>query len=111
MLWRERILEARARGAFTHADHELARDWTTCAVGEQSARYAHLMLQHLDPMCEEEGLPLLVSLGARFAEAVCQGCEEWARPSPDSFSCAERLLDAIEDRALAVKQAMEQDHA
>jgi hypothetical protein len=95
MTWRERIVAARAAGRFTDADQRFAASWMTCAVGEQ--RHAHpdvvVALQPdswvFDPIDRE-----LYTLGVRFPRAVLT----------HDVDAAERLLDQIEDRVLALKR-------
>jgi hypothetical protein len=38
MNWHQRIDRSAVRGGFTELDVELARDWPTCACGEQDPR-------------------------------------------------------------------------
>lgn len=95
--WRERIVEARARGSFTKDDSFDVGCGETCFVGEIARRYGvdyyALGYQNAPP----------------FSERVPEGMHELTvQPifvvSWNDFDAAERLLDAIEDRALALKR-------
>lgn len=108
MTWRERIQAARERGKFTKDDVDDAACWCTCAVGEQHIAMPEVVLYDLswpnpclghDLIHEEfHGTPLrsqhLRSPGLLFMRAVRDG----------DFDLADSLLDAIEDRALALKR-------
>lgn len=94
--WRERIAEARERGAFTDADRYMAAEngWGTCAVGEFRAQYPEVI--KMLAIAEEE-TPQDYSLrrnGIDFGLAV--GMQE--------IDVAEILLDKIEDRVLELKR-------
>ena len=94
--WRERIAEARARGEFTTEDMTLAtRSWCTCAVGEQLALYGEEVVMFLEGGPAD---PTLWRLGASRTPGFGQAVER------NDFDAAERLLDAIEDRALELKR-------
>jgi hypothetical protein len=106
--WRERIVEARARGRFTDEDKDDGCSWLTCAVGEQHTRMPALRLLVPCPESMVSGYAPsdneLSSLGdgkTGFNDAVYL----------DDFDRAERLLDAIEDRALELKRAHVTDAA
>ena len=101
MIWRERIQAARERGRFTEDDlfdagvHKYTQPYARCAVGEQADRYgADLIFEwpedRIGPIDQE-----LRDLGAQFCGEI----------SVHNFINAERLLDAIEDRALELKRA------
>lgn len=97
--WRERTTEAIARetrifgvrvwpGRFTADDRRAWRSFDTCAVGEYARAYG------LDPM--ELNAVGGFSLKFRF---VMDGLIVWGGPRK-----ADRLLDEIEDAALALKR-------
>lgn len=99
--WRERI--DAARWGFTGADRKDAKNWETCAVGEQVANgiVPHwndgwlLWLRDLWRVFVQKQEPVgLAGLGCSFYCAVME----------DDAAHALRLLDAIEDRALALKR-------
>jgi hypothetical protein len=104
--WRERIQAARERGSFTAQDRKDAAGWCTCAVGEQRRALPDVILwtpPHPFRLAWKEGGPVddpLETIGAEFGDAVVL----------NDFSRADRLLDAIEDRALALKRAAGADH-
>lgn len=95
--WRETIVAARQRGAFTDAERmRAAACWTTCAVGEQvtNGTVTHVQVHGT----WEDGRMVgrddrLRYLGLWFGAAV-QGGE---------FDVAERLLGEIEGRAQVLK--------
>ena len=90
--WRERIAEARARGKFDREDVRDVGGWFTCAVGEQHANVAPFVVVQsaTDGPIDKE----IDRLGMQFMGAV----------DFNDFDEAERLLDAIEDRALTLKR-------
>lgn len=98
--WRERIQEARVRGKFTEEDYANSANWLTCAVGEQQAAMPNIVLVKrctCRPGCTVTGNPgdeFLDRDGINFLDAVkAHDCDR-----------AERLLGAIEDRALQLKR-------
>lgn len=97
--WRERIAEARERGKFSDHDRWLASASSTCAVGEVCAGavgYVRYIETALDGEARSAGWTLGTSHSARFTSAVYG----------NEFDEAESLLDAIEDRALALKRSL-----
>lgn len=85
MNWHERIKAARERGAFTEGDCKLAREWPTCACGEQDPRIPR----------NKSGSPKddeLSDLGNDFTSAIY-----WS-----DFPRARRILAQIERRAAEV---------
>lgn len=93
--WRERIVAARLRGMFTFQDRmDAGGSWATCAVGEQRAIYGDKVVVMLDKRPADEILFNLGNIFVGFGLAV----------ETDDFNTAERLLDAIEDRALVLKR-------
>src|SRR2546428_12911633 len=104
MTWRERIIEAEARGKFTNDDLGHALGFATCAVGEQVSRgvIADYRVDELpgglDVRLAEirstETPKTLIGLGSWFCGAVVR----------NDFTKAHRLLDLIEDRALQLKR-------
>ena len=95
--WRERIAEARARGAFTAVDLHDAWHPGLCAVGEQVHR--GLLQGYLDisktPYIVEHGVLAGKHLvGGLFTQLVRYNL----------FDEAERVLDAVEDAALRWKR-------
>jgi hypothetical protein len=108
--WRERIAEARQRGGFTAADREDIWLYSTCFVGEQAKAMPDVVLltEGSTPFSQGvKGSPIPVdeilwTLGGHAAPTV--------RISNDP-DAAERLLDAIEDRALELKRAHGTDAA
>jgi len=97
MTWRERIAEARERGKFTTEDRALAGEWATCAVGEQAVRAGHETITARVDFAALMARPLMTwddCDGQRFFEAVMA----------HAVNEADRLLDAIEDRALQLKR-------
>ena len=95
--WWHRIEQAEARGHFTQQDREDARQWTTCACGEQDERIPrrHLdtrMITHPREMPSGIGYPLddrLLMLGIVFPRYV----------SEDRFDEAREVLHRIERNA------------
>jgi hypothetical protein len=95
--WRERIAEARERGCFTIEDRKLAtQSWCTCAVGEQRSLYgANVIVFNVQEQPKDEILrDLGASYGSGFGRAVNQ----------NNYAQAEKMLEAIEDRALQLKR-------
>ena len=95
MTWRERIAAARERGFFTQADLSDARDYLTCAGGEQARcgrifNFVELGHFHGSPAYDAQ----LWEAGSEFPSAVL--CND--------MKLAEALLDQIEDRALQLKR-------
>ena len=102
MTWRARIAAARVRGAFTDADIDCAEHPGVCAVGE---------------VAERTGLGYYVvdfEIEWNYANGVAM------HPADGLFPClvrqnrideAERLLFAIEDRALQLKREAGSAHA
>ena len=95
--WRERIAEARARGAFTAVDLRDVWHPGSCAVGEQVHR--GLLQEYLDisetPYIVEHGVLAGKHLvGGLFTQLVRYNL----------FDEAERVLDAVEDAALRWKR-------
>ena len=101
MTWRERIVAARARGRFDADDLMASRNWDTCAVGEQRAAMPDIIIYRavypswstayrapIDPLLKDLGD------GDHFVDAIYR----------NDVDEAERLLDAIEDRALVLKR-------
>jgi hypothetical protein len=88
--WRERIMEARARGTFTRDDRRLAGPFGTCMVGECQERFGvSVMSLTLEPPYQS-----LTYAGAQFFSAV----------NRDDFDAAERIMEAMEDHALQLKR-------
>lgn len=99
--WRERIAEARQRGGFDRDDMDAASCWLTCAVGEQRATLPHVVTyipaRYLSRSRLRPADPELRKLGSArwgFYGAVRR----------QDFDGAEKILDAIEDRALVLKR-------
>lgn len=96
--WRERIAEARERGAFTDKDYRAWANFHTCLVGEQRQRYGIWfpleIFKEPQPwfLSEPNGVRTLQFTLARSIHA-------------NDFDTVERALDAIEDRALELKRA------
>ena len=91
MTWRERIAEARERGAFTQADRDLWSQHSQCFVGEMRARFGlhfNLEMTKVDTYCECGPLQKQIQRALRG----------------NDFDAAERLLDEVEDRALQLKR-------
>ena len=94
MEWRERIQAARARGHFTAQDrYDALTSFGACAVGEQADRYGAELIFHCPSNRVGVKDARLRHLGAKFGGAV----------SVSDYSDAERCLDQIEDRVLALK--------
>lgn len=97
--WRERIVAARERGRFTEEDVAAWRDARTCLVGE--ARAAYGMYFSLEMGLTPEEIP------AKHLGDMGGATLQWRTKrslSLNDFDAAEALLDAIEDRALALKR-------
>jgi hypothetical protein len=102
--WRERIAEAVRRGGFTEEDRYLACASSTCAVGEVSQRYGWESMDGVYVRTRLSGEP--------EASSTCPNWTMGVRHSSAFTGCvitgdvrgAERLLDEIEDRALALKR-------
>ena len=88
--WWKRIEKAEARGCFTEYDIEAARDWVTCACGEQDPRIPRW------PGYEVPKDPYLKRFGELFYEAVQRGTPDEARG----------ILAKIERRATEVLAAL-----
>jgi len=89
--WRERISEARERGAFTKADRTDSMDPSTCAVGES----VHAL--GLDNNTDE------------VTDIFYSQAPHWGSVFPghirdNEFDAAEEALGEIEDRALQLKR-------
>ena len=101
-MWRERIQAARERGYFTSKDKRdaggIGREtgYGLCAVGEQADCVGAPLIFHYPE--DRIGVldEFLKAWGGAFAGAV----------SVDDYDEAERLLDLIEDRALAIKREL-----
>lgn len=106
--WRERIVAARERGAFTGEDLKEVGSWTTCAVGEAHLAHPEVVsysdcagVNHIPDAVLGCGCPTdkkLERLGdhlSGFMWAVRLG----------RMDTAEALLDQIEDRVLELKRA------
>src|SRR5206468_3368336 len=91
MTWRERVAAARERGRFTFKDRQDARDWCTCAVGEQWHQVPSVIVYIDDQTPRDRAL---IDAGAQFCAAV----------NFNDFADAEALLGAIEDRTLELKR-------
>ena len=99
MSWRERIQAARERGRFTADDENDAASWLTCAVGEQHAALPEVVVYISSGPGSAVPMPAdatLFRLGAASGFNGAVNCGD--------FDAAERLLDAIEDRALQLKR-------
>ena len=99
--WRERIVAARARGGFTIDDKTAAGSWPTCAVGEQHAALPDVVVYEPSTFSASGVVPtddVLTRLGSGHRDGFCGAvlC--------DDATLAETLLDAIEDRVLALKR-------
>ena len=101
--WRERVVAARARGAFTQEEIRLAcHDWTTCAVGEQHTLHPELGVLKIARgwVVPTPATPELRRLGGDgkdddgFADAV----------RAHDFDAADRILDKLEDLILTFKR-------
>lgn len=99
MTWRERIQAALVRGKFTFQDSMDASQWMSCAVGEQHALHPEIVRYHSDLQAPVDSI--LGSLGSDLGEDMYGFARAVSR---DDFDRAERLLDAIEDRALQLKR-------
>lgn len=100
--WRERIAEARENGSFTAQDVQDASCWSCCAVGEQRQNMPNIIVY-----VEGGKLPkdkILRKLGERSYGAFWLRDGFYAAVFKSDFDKAERLLDAIEDRALQLKR-------
>ena len=88
MTWRERIQAARAAGRFTAKDYRLWGEIDSCPAGIESK--AHGLWATTSTY-----IPMpLFDLGTEFGDAMRR----------NAFDECERLLDAIEDRALQLKR-------
>ena len=96
--WRERIVEARVRGWFTDDDRQAASSYTTCKVGEEGRRAGLYILRELVEFSERMAAPL------RPHNWECDGILFWKAVCVNDFNEADRLADAIEDRALQLKR-------
>jgi hypothetical protein len=96
MTWRERVAEARERGAFTEFEKICAQSWSTCAVGEQRTLHPEVVLTFNGDVSPRDSN--LWNLGCDM-----DGGFAWSVRT-DNFRDAERLLDAIEDRVLQLKR-------
>jgi hypothetical protein len=92
--WRERIAEARERGKFTDEDRQDAYHPCTCGVGEMETRFGLEDDPRVNAVFYRNTNKQWEGLAFRFPEAI----------AVDDFDEADRLLDAIEDRALALKR-------
>ena len=97
MSWRERIQAARERGEFTYEDRMRAVSCSTCAVGEAARdigidHNAFVAVRFVTD--SPNALSIARHLSVGFTMAVINR----------RFDEAERLLDEIEDRALAIKR-------
>jgi len=88
--WRERVVEARRQGGFSVLDHKLWGSLHTCPVGEALTRYG-LYDGH---SWTASGRDMYRVLGDPFGSAMFL----------NDFDETERLLDAIDDRALELKR-------
>lgn len=89
--WRERIAEARERGWFTQSDCTAWASLLTCPAGEVAQSYGMKVQECLtseDP----------------WVDLWDQGNAMWAIMGRRDFDAADRLLDAIHDRALELKR-------
>ena len=100
MMWRERIAAARERSGFSDEDRSLAGASGTCAVGEVTGgideayrRYTRTALEG-----EERSVISHWTVGIHHSAAFTCAVRH------DDIAEAERLLDAIEDRALQIKR-------
>ena len=96
MTWRERNAVARKRGRFTEQDRRLAMSSATCGVGESWDHNSYI-----STTLPGENVWLALSVvgcrhSAGFTHAVLNNL----------FSEADRFLDLIEDRVLALKRDM-----
>lgn len=97
LTWRERIQAARERGEFLPEDYGASSCFATCAVGEHHAKAPDVVV-YVIAVDGMEAWPQdkpLNGLGYDFMDAV-RGHE---------FARADSILDAIEDRVLALKRA------
>ena len=88
--WRERIVEARERGAFTGDDNRTWQSPSTCLVGEAAARFG----------VAYEGIDRLIDEGvwANGQKMI------YSALLTNNFGELDRLLDKIEDYALQLKR-------
>jgi hypothetical protein len=106
MTWRERLVAARERGAFTDEDRLLAAHWRSCAVGEQHAAMPTVVIydrwRHHNPV----GCNCNICLFPADAELVALGGQNGfcGAVLSNDFAAAEGSLDAIEDRVLQLKR-------
>jgi hypothetical protein len=93
--WRERVSAAALRGCFTADDAREAKDWATCAVGEQRAAMPGVFV--VDLFTDSPYDETLFHLGRAFYWNV----------SNNDVNRASDLLDQIEDRVLELKRGEE----
>ena len=93
MTWRERTQAARERGEFIQEDVRDAESWATCAVGEQHAKMPDVIV-YTNAIPDGPADRELGDLGIEFSDYVGEN-------NPVSAS---QTLDAIEDRADALKR-------
>ena len=98
--WRERIAAAKARGWFTRNDVADAASYRTCKVGETGA---HLMA--IETPTESIAWAERMAAPLRSWDEECDGIKFWRAVKKNDVAEAERLADAIEDRALELKRA------
>jgi hypothetical protein len=73
MTWRERIDKAEATGGHTPQDLDDAKDWITCACGEQDPRIPRMLFNN------EPYDKVLSKLGSDFYKYVYYNCYDNAR--------------------------------
>ncbi len=93
MTWRERLVQRRK---LTEADEDRASHWATCAVGEQHAQHPEVVKYTSGLISAPPVDSILTSLGHAFYRHVCEGKRKAAMDD----------LDAIEDRVLDMKRAV-----
>ena len=102
MTWRERIQAARERGKFTKRDRQYWESVADCPAAEMSnatglGAYGHHPRQGRQSQvwCSQASHPeCLWTLGNALGQIM----------DANDFDAADRLLDAIEDRALQLKR-------
>ena len=93
--WRERVAEARERGYFSHEDRMAWMDLTTCPAGEivRAMPCLNEATKKLGGLYNHE----LHVMGHALGRCI-------AGPTEFLFDEADKILDAIEDRALQLKR-------
>jgi hypothetical protein len=94
MIWRDRLVEARARGWFTDSDFEAWTRLRTCPAAELCLAYGIGMAVVSEPGAGAFYHDVLHTMGDGFSDLMA------AR----DFDQVEALFDAMEDQALRIKR-------